>query len=74
VNVRRLQFRGVTRGSEEGSGVADPRNGDDPLDVSLEDTELLAEVGLLTDLIVAAQEADEPLSVEEVDRLLGLCP
>jgi hypothetical protein len=53
-------------------GVADAGNSEDPLDVSLEDTELLAEVGMLTDLIVAAQDSDEQLSVEEIDRLLGL--
>jgi hypothetical protein len=52
--------------------VTEPRKDDDPLDVSLEDTALLAEVGLLTDLIIAAQEADRHLSPDEVDRLLGL--
>ena len=54
--------------------MADAGNSEDPLDVSLEDTELLAEVGMLTDLIVAAQESDEQLSVEEIDHLLGLDP
>ena len=50
----------------------DPHKSDDPLDVSLEDTQLLAEVGLLTDLIIAAQGAEGPLAVDEIDRLLGL--
>jgi hypothetical protein len=54
--------------------VPDSRKNDDPLDVSLEDTALLDEVGLLTDLIIAAQEADHSLDQHEIDRLLGLGP
>jgi heterodisulfide reductase subunit A-like polyferredoxin len=54
--------------------MTEPRKDDDPLDVSLEDTALLAEVGLLADLIVAAQEADQHLDAEEIDRVLGLGP
>jgi hypothetical protein len=52
--------------------MTEPRKDEDALDVSLEDTALLAEVGLLTDLIIAAQEADKHLSPEEIDRLLGI--
>lgn len=44
----------------------------DPLDVKLEDTELLVEVELTTTLIAAANESEGPLPVEEIDRLLGL--
>ena len=50
-----------------GSGVVD-----DQLNVPLEDAELLAEVELTTNLIIAASEADAPLDQAEVDRLLGL--
>ncbi len=52
-----------------GSGVVD-----DQLNVPLEDAELLAEVELTTNLIIAASEADAPLDQAEVDRLLGLDP
>jgi hypothetical protein len=45
---------------------------DDQLNVPLEDAELLAEVELTTNLIIAASEADAPLDQAEVDRLLGL--
>ncbi len=45
---------------------------DDQLNVPLEDVELLAEVELTTNLIIAASEADENLPQDEVDRLLGL--
>ena len=45
---------------------------DDQLNVPLEDAELLAEVELTTNLIIAASEADEALPQDEVDRLLGL--
>ncbi len=45
---------------------------DDQLNVPLEDAELLAEVELTTNLIIAATERDTPLSQDEVDQLLGL--
>ena len=47
---------------------------DDQLNVPLEDAELLAEVELTTNLIIAASESDAALAQEEVDRLLGLEP
>ena len=53
--------------AEGGIGVMD-----DQLDVPLEDSELLAEVELTTNLIIAASEADAVLPQREVDRLLGL--
>jgi hypothetical protein len=45
---------------------------DDKLNVPLEDAELLAEVELTTNLIIAASESDATLSQEQVDELLGL--
>jgi len=47
---------------------------DDQLDVPLEDAELLAEVELTTNLIIAASASDEPLSEADIDRLLGVTP
>ena len=46
----------------------------DQLNVPLEDAELLAEVELTTNLIIAASEADARLPQDEVDRLLGVTP
>jgi hypothetical protein len=54
------------RGAQMAKGAAD-----DQLDVPLEDTELLAEVELTTNLIIAATEVDS-LDQREVDRLLGV--
>lgn len=45
---------------------------DDKLNVPLEDAELLAEVELTTNLIIAASESDAPLAPEQLDELLGL--
>ena len=45
---------------------------DDQLNVPLEDAELLAEVELTTNLIIAASESEATLDQEEVDRLLGV--
>jgi hypothetical protein len=44
----------------------------DPFDVELQDDVLLAEVELTANLIVAANQSDEPLSQEQIDRILGL--
>jgi hypothetical protein len=44
----------------------------DQLDVPLEDSELLAEVELTTNLMIAASGFDRHLSQAEVDLLLGV--
>ena len=44
----------------------------DQFDITLEDSDLLGEVELTTDLIIAATESDLPLSTDEIDRLLGI--
>ncbi len=44
----------------------------DQFDVTLEDSDLLGEVELTTNLIIAASESDEHLSAERIDEILGL--
>lgn len=44
----------------------------DPFSVSLEDTDILEEVELTAALMVAANDANDHLSQEQIDRLLGL--
>ena len=44
----------------------------DVLDVSLDDADLLEEVGLSADLMIAAAHSDEPLTQDQIDQLLGL--
>ena len=46
----------------------------DPLEVSLEDTELLVEVKLLAEVIVAATHAADDLDQDEIDELLEIRP
>ena len=46
----------------------------DQFDVTLEDSDLLGEVELTTNLIVAASESDEHLSADEIDQILGVVP
>ena len=46
----------------------------DQFDVTLEDVDLLGEVELTTNLIIAASEADGPLSTDEIDKILGVTP
>ena len=46
----------------------------DQFDVTLEDADLLGEVELTTNLIIAASEADEHLSTAEIDQILGVRP
>jgi hypothetical protein len=44
----------------------------DQFDVTLEDQDLLREVELTTNLIIAASETDEHLSLEEINQILGV--
>lgn len=44
----------------------------DQFDVTLEDVDLLGEVELTTNLIIAASDADERLSTAEIDHILGV--
>ena len=44
----------------------------DQFDVELEDADLLGEVELTMNLIVAASAAEDPLSLDEIDRILGV--
>ncbi len=44
----------------------------DPFDVRLEDTELLDEVELTANLIVAANQSAEHMSAAEIDQILGI--
>jgi len=44
----------------------------DQFDVTLEDQDLLREVELTTNLIIAASETDEHLTAEEIDQILGV--
>jgi hypothetical protein len=46
----------------------------DQFDVTLEDSDLLGEVELTTNLIIAASESDGALSQEEIDAILGVVP
>ena len=44
----------------------------DQFDVSLEDSELMGEVELTTNLIIAASESEERLTADEIDQILGI--
>lgn len=46
----------------------------DQFDVTLEDSDLLGEVELTTNLIIAASEAPGDLSLSEIDAILGVVP
>ena len=46
----------------------------DQFDVTLEDSDLLGEVELTTNLIIAASESDERLTEGEIDQILGVAP
>ena len=44
------------------------------LDVDLNDTDLITEIGLLTDLMLLASESTGPLDRQAIDETLGLWP
>ncbi|GAB3855423.1 hypothetical protein GCM10028801_11030 [Nocardioides maradonensis] len=47
---------------------------DDQFEVELDDDDLLSEVELTTNLIIAATASDSRLSWDEIDRILGVVP
>jgi hypothetical protein len=46
----------------------------DQLDVSVHDTEVLAEIEMMTNLIIATSESDGPLPQIRIDEILGVPP
>jgi hypothetical protein len=46
----------------------------DQFDVTLEDSDLLGEVELTTNLIIAASESEDHLSEDQIDQILGVVP
>ena len=46
----------------------------DQFDVTLEDSDLLGEVELTTNLIIAASESEEHLTEDQIDQILGVVP
>jgi hypothetical protein len=44
----------------------------DSLDVEVHDSEVLAEIELMTNLIIATSEADGPLPQRQIDEILGI--
>ena len=46
----------------------------DQFDVTLEDSDLLGEVELTTNLIIAASESEDHLSDDQIDHILGVVP
>jgi hypothetical protein len=57
-----------------GIGAREGILGVDPLDVRLEDDELLGEVELTANLIVAANQYEAHMSASEIDQILGVVP
>lgn len=48
----------------------DPVN--DSLDIEVQDSEVLAEIELMTNLIIATSETDGPLPQQRIDEILGI--
>ena len=46
----------------------------DQLDVTVQDTEVLAEIEMMTNLIIATSEAEGPLPQVRIDEILGIQP
>ena len=65
---------GTASGARKQSRPVGGESVQDQFDVSLEDGDLLGEVELTTNLIIAASEADEHLSSDEIDQILGVQP
>jgi len=46
----------------------------DQLDVTVQDTEVLDEIEMMTNLIIATSETDGPLPQGQIDEILGVNP
>lgn len=44
----------------------------DQLDVNVQDAEVLAEIEMMTNLIIATSESEGPLPQQRIDEILGL--
>jgi hypothetical protein len=44
----------------------------DSLDIEVQDSEVLAEIELMTNLIIATSETDGPLPQQRIDEILGV--
>lgn len=56
--------RGLTIGEEAAVN--------DGLDVPMQDAEILDEIEITSNLMIAASEADGPLTQDSIDRILGV--
>ena len=58
------------------SEAAETERGESPvndqLDVTVHDTEVLAEIEMMTNLIIATSESDGPLPQVKIDEILGV--
>ncbi len=68
----RTSRRGASR-----SGVRNCWEGcrvNDQLDVTVHDSDVLAEIEMMTKLIIATSESEAPLPQSRIDELLGITP
>jgi hypothetical protein len=67
---------GIHEEPEATSPAAETERGDggvnDQLDVTVHDTEVLSEIEMMTNLIIATSESDGPLSQLRIDEILGV--
>ncbi len=56
----------------ERSGQSEGNSLNDGLDVAVHDTDVLAEIEMMTNLIIATSESDAPLSQRVIDEILGV--
>lgn len=61
-------------GEGEYDGLGRSAHLDDQFEVELDDDDLLSEVELTTNLIIAATASDSRLSQAEIDAILGVLP
>ena len=62
-----MEHRPLDPDHTEGGGLVR-----DQFDVTLEDSDLLGEVELTTNLIIAASESEDHLSDDQIDSILGI--
>ena len=72
LSASQRRFLGVRVAADDPEPPRKARSVNDQLDVNVHDTQVLDEIEMMTNLIIATSETDGPLSQGEIDTILGV--
>ncbi len=72
LSASQRRFLGVNVAADDPERPRKAKSVNDMLDVKVHDTQVLDEIEMMTNLIIATSEADGPLSQGQIDTILGV--